>query len=140
MSTVTQPRPRRNDIPLLSPPSWRDGDVPVVSVGTEHRDVGEPIPARPLAAAVLTPEELEELADQEEIAYAARTGRNDAPGYAIGLILSRYRSVHRLYLETLQRLEATRSEFWPDECPELAPAAWYDPADELERDLASTEA
>jgi hypothetical protein len=34
MSIVTQPRRRRND------------DPPVVSVGTEHRDIGEPIPPR----------------------------------------------------------------------------------------------
>jgi hypothetical protein len=100
----------------------------IVRVGHIGDAPAEPVPLR--YGDVLTPEELEEYADRMEIDYAARTGRNDAPSYAAGVMLSRYRSLHRIYLETLERLEASRHEFWPDPAPELPPAAYYDPGDD----------
>jgi len=136
MSTVTQPRPRRNDIPLLSPPSWRDGDVPVVSVGTEHRDIGEPIPARP-PTDVETPEEADAAAEAIGRRLASATAGESRWPYQCGAMLGSYRSLYHehqalqaMYRAKLRELADRASEFWPSETPELPESAYYDPAED----------
>lgn len=87
---------------------------------------------------VETPEEAD--ADAEAIGRKlAQPGESRYP-FAYGALMvslrtlyRQHQAVHALYLETLERLQATSCEFWPDELPELPDAAYYEP------ELASTE-
>jgi hypothetical protein len=111
MSIVAKPRPRRNDEP------------PVVSIGTEHRDRGEPIPPR--RPSPFSPSQ----AEAEATAIAERcAGLPSESLYAFkaGAYESLYGELYQHYLDA-------RSQGVPwmhdDELPELPDSAYFDPSE-----------
>ena len=137
MSTVTEPRPRINP---------RPDDPPVVSVGTEHRGPGEPIPARltaddlesivryghigdePVEGRVRRLRPLSPTQAQAQVAAIARaqTGKIRGGRYWIARCaawLSLYGQLYQMYLDAQAEAERYRRGYYPFFSDELEVAS-----------------
>jgi hypothetical protein len=124
MSTVTRTR---------RPINTRAAECPVVSVGTEHRDRGEPIPARTGTwpdyrseiAAVRRPRPFSPSQAEAEATAIAERCAGDTAGesrypYMCGAYGSLYGELYQHYLDALADAERYRRGYYPFFSDELA--------------------